>query len=108
MTTAKEDRELDELNDFIGREIYGFSPAQYYYAWSVDGVFRPPTTDKAHALDLLAKCAEKCKCVRIWSGENVWSVSSDQQRHMQGSPTLPLAICRFARAIFSKKAEGGE
>lgn len=108
--------ELRELEDFIGREIYGLSPAQYHYAWEVNGVYRPPTTDKAHAMEVLAKCAEKCvenKSAIVIEKENDGFVIDEmsfglsyEQLTTAKAETLPLAIAKFAKALYSKKATG--
>lgn len=69
-------------------------------------------TDPAAALDLLAKCAEKLNLqgefitISVRGGKGKWRVGS--LTSYCDEPALPLAISKFAKSLFSKKAQGGE
>lgn len=125
MTTTKEDRELDELNAWIAEHVMGWRRVDALYDLSYGqfyvhaehgicalkniteiGPFKP-ATDPAAAMGLLAKCAEKC-AVGIRKGDK-WDVYAIGSNVTFGiATTLPLAICLFAKSLFSKKAQGGE
>lgn len=65
-----------------------------------------PTTDPAAAMEVLEKCAEKDVFTSIAISRNgdFWEVFLGGHYHQKKgiAETLPLAICKFAQALFSK------
>jgi len=109
--------ELRELDAWIAEHVMGLVRHPCWYThehwegvWRVpDGTkgfnkFRP-TTDPAAAMAVLEKCAEVESPVSVATcfEAGTWSVFVgghwDEKRSAE---TLPLAICLFAKALFSK------
>lgn len=67
-----------------------------------------PMKNKKDAFWVLEKCAEECrrssKTISIRGRSGDWNVFCRDQydQESEEAPTLPLAICFFAKAIFSK------
>lgn len=104
------EKEMEELNEEMALKVMGFAPHQA----SADHFQRPdgswdyfrPTTSRAESQEVLEKCialilsvhfiwnVEK-RCYEIWGGG--YRVTAE---------TLPLAICLFARALYSTGTKG--
>lgn len=85
----------------IEHSTNGVEPEVY-----VDGYgFFHPTTDPAAAFEVLKKCAEKDapQSIATCKEGELWKVFYGGRYHeAQSDTTLELAICRFAKALFSK------
>ena len=94
--------ERDKLNDWIGEHIMGLNlhhvtPPDY-------------SSESRHAMDVLKKCAEKLNGFELQiDGPTPWAVrSGDPDIKCQHAETLELAICLFAKALFSQSGIADE
>lgn len=67
-----------------------------------------PTTDRAPAMEVLEVCLEKLAGVTdvLISKTNNWHIECDFDEHPGigvSAENLPLAICKFARALYEQK-----
>lgn len=133
MTTTKEDRELDAwiAEHVMGWRLRGHIPSYWERDASDEICFLGevgnqddeclewrPSQYPAQAMEVLAKCAVELspdgggRAIAIeWQGDvqESWMVCETDVVGIQAeAPTLPLAIAKFAKSLFSKKAEGGE
>lgn len=79
-----------------GKEIFSHSWSTY-----------EPTTDRAAAMEVLEKCAEKISFanIEIFCTHNAapkWNIAKEGCADLHEAPTLPLAICLFCKAIYEK------
>jgi Phage ABA sandwich domain len=62
-----------------------------------------PTTDPAAAMQVLEKCITGNTSIAINHGTTGWWVTDcDKKKNYAIAETLPLAICLFAKKLFSK------
>lgn len=115
MTTA----ELRQLDCFIAEHVMGWnlhqeSGSESFDAWQrgkdhMEFVHRwMPTTDPAAAMMVLAQCTNETTATirKQSSGEFCiwWTDSERMEEKYTIGKTLPMAICRFAHALFSTQA----
>ena len=116
-------QELRELDAWIAEKVMGWKPFVSGKTSSIKGTFWldsehkvvaspefqwtrfDPTTDRAAAMQVLEKCADRVG-VRIdrYNGRapNVWYIRATDGRLAEAeAPTLPIAICLFAKKLFS-------
>jgi len=119
-------QELRELDAWIAEHVFGWwRPIPTKDIWKTpanDVVMGAPhyTTDPTPAMQVLEKCAEKCTekwdqyrpeaqlCIFSprpeW--ENEWVVQSDPESTIAAqAQTLPLAVAKFAKLLFSQKED---
>lgn len=90
-----EARELDELRWWIAKNVI----------YTVDS----PCTDPAAAIEVLERILDSGKQVQSYkgvtrSGDRVFVFTAKGGYHEE-APTLPLAICRFAKAIHESEGK---
>jgi len=76
-----------------------------------------PTTDPAAAMEVMKKCAEKCTVTAecdaskaqwlVAKLEDEWRGYGVVEANCKVAPTLELAICLFAKQLFSQPNHGG-
>lgn len=60
-------------------------------------------TEGTHFQELLEKCAEKAEdCVCVWHGIGGFVVGTFDRTTEVSEATLPLAICKIAKALYSR------
>ena len=112
-----------ELNEWIAEHVMGWRVAsepelQNIYRcgkwWIPDGLdwreMRPHfphySSDPAAAMEVLQKCAVACCYLSIEALNGFWRVGNMQPNgewsKWSDAETLPLAICMFAKKLFSK------
>lgn len=74
---------------------------------TIDGWKHPPqyTVERALAMEVLEKCAVRCD-IRVQEDNKEYAVLASDEADMMYSraKTLPLAICLFAKQLFSQSA----
>lgn len=120
-----ETENLRELDSLIAEKVFGWSDIEWSQS-SYEFPEEPPprflrghldgglwreiphyTTDPAAAMQVLEKCAEALPGgvkVRRRKHDLAWTVAKfeDLSPVWSVSKTLPIAICRFAKALYSK------
>jgi len=88
-------QELRELDAWIAEHVFGVS---------VPHPFFKPTEDPRGAMDVLKKCAEKHQHdIAIGTaGPTDWRVWAGELNGATYASSLELAICLFAKQLFSK------
>ncbi len=89
-------KEIDELNEWVSTNVIPECPHDR------------PAVDPVAALEVLKKCVDKI----AWSNgivvdrvptTGIWIVCQEESKEEGGeADTLELAICQFAKALFSK------
>lgn len=116
------DTEKRELDAWIAERVMGWKLDKMIWwsrndidktqsiAW--EGDFRP-TTDPAATMEVLKRCAEKLEVINssIALGQQFdelvedrlfWFVSHERTKEVTEAETLELAICLFAKKLFTK------
>lgn len=116
------DKDLRELDAWVGVNIFGMKPIHrdgpkptkgteddyFIVEWvNISGSLPHYSTDPAAAMQVLEKCHEIC-CVETGIYENIsGSIRGNFARSVYRditieAKTLPIAICLFAKKLFSK------
>jgi len=95
-------------DDHITRKcVRDFCEENPEYHYKECEVYKHYTTDPAPAFDLLKKCAEKLgekEAIEVQTRYGVWNVSAWPVSKIETeAPTLELAICQFAKLVFTKE-----
>ena len=118
------EQEMRELDCWIAENVMGFehefgtcqakteNPCYWRDAISNKSIAKvayKPTTDPAAAMLVLEKClqeTEHAECIYAgYMHGGGFLVGHEQLKIEGGAPTLPLAICLFARQLFGKDAQ---
>ena len=93
---AMSDKEMRELDAWIAEHAMGLSCIRA-------ATFRP-TTDYGATMEVLEKCVERLlNNVEIFgNNRDRFVVSGPNEAFESEAATLPLAICLFAKQLFSK------
>ncbi len=105
--------EMRELDAWIAEHVIGWSyevtgsdPTEDGYCWFDENRKFPCelphySTDPAAAMQVLEKCAER-SAIMIIKDDGCVVAQINGKRLTADGPTLPLAICQFARKLFEK------
>lgn len=110
---------LREIDFWIAENVFSWKRGKTYAngngEWIVNGGSYPNaptydqtpcyTTDPAAAMTVLEKCAENTKdldCIYLGKVHDEWVVGIDSIKKEEVAETLPLAIAKFARKLFTK------
>lgn len=101
-----DEKELEELNEWLIKN-------HIVEPYDRRGFRSKPTTDPAAAFMVLDKCSEDAD-ILISKNQNGWSVADHNYRQYDGcdsdllaeAETLPLALARFAKSLYSAKGRG--
>lgn len=108
--------ETENLDSWIAEHVMGWDLESESFAFfkSHDCIYFPekgkcaqvfkPTEDYESALHVLAKCAEKDSITIISTdkAEAKFVVTTGRTRKRSCEESLPLAVCRIAKALYSK------
>ena len=121
--------QLRELDAWIAEHLFGTTitddyskvgePNHAYRPWiGVSGTVPRYTTDPAAAMQVLEKCADDTSItitrdadgqfsVEWWADEvkGVEPIPGSKWHQIKTAPTLPLAICLFARELFKEESK---
>lgn len=98
-----------ELDAWIAEHVHGFKKVRRDidreitgYGFDANNKFTrlpSPTTSPADAMRVLEKCANECGTVKLVKIGNWWVNDGEEFEGKSGS--LPLAICLFAKKLFT-------
>lgn len=107
--TDKESRGLDV---WIAVNVFGWTDdikgSGHYYmldgakSKTMDYHFWQPTSDRAQAMEVLEKCGDETVPTLAKMSSGKWHIFSKFKKISVTAETLPLAICIFAKKLFSK------
>lgn len=106
-------QELRELDAWIACNLFGAKDIVWVQLWAEIGCPNEPfqnhgadeipyyTTAPAAAMEVMKKCLEK-DSVGFWKKQHGYTVKNHREDCREQAPTLELAICLFAKKLFTK------